>query len=576
MLCPPRNNLSESEDDEPSVLCCCVGLFGPSRRGYQRLTGGTSATTTTTTSGLSEELAAAVTDVRGGVHVLDFPALRSLSLLVFSGRADLRRIAAAALVDASEQDAFRVQRVAVECAKNLLEDSDPEVQRAAAAALGNLAVNPNNQVTIVEFGVLEPLVSIMSTSDDIEVQCNAVGCITNLATHDDNKDKIAQSGALIPLTKLAASEDLRVQRNATGALLNMTHTVDNRMQLVSAGAVPILVRLLNSPDYDIQYYCTTSLSNIAVDYTHRKLLSSTEPNVVVFLIRLTDSPALKVQCQATLALRNLASDDFFQVEIVKQHGLSPLHQLLQSQIPQIILASVACIRNISIHSSNESPIVEAGFLPLLLELLVVDNPEIQCHSMSTIRNLASSDENKAKIIESGAIQRIGELLRLQEGVVSDNVKSEMTACLAVLALMDEAKPGMLKILKYLIRLTSSPDIDVRSNSAFAIGNSVANLNEKETDLFISHWSGVRKYIAKFIKSSDYSLRHIAVWTLVQCVSGNDKLKSKLLDDEELLKLIETVSKQRLPRGPESVSSGGLVVENSAEELSQTLLQELKP
>ncbi|KAJ3035817.1 Vacuolar protein 8, partial [Rhizoclosmatium hyalinum] len=215
----------------------------------------------------------------------------------------------------------------------------------------------------------------------------------------------------------------------------MTHTVDNRMQLVSAGAVPILVRLLNSPDYDIQYYCTTSLSNIAVDYTHRKLLSSTEPNVVVFLIRLTDSPALKVQCQATLALRNLASDDFFQVEIVKQHGLSPLHQLLQSQIPQIILASVACIRNISIHPSNESPIVEAGFLPLLLELLVVDNPEIQCHSMSTIRNLASSDENKAKIIESGAIQRIGELLRLQEGVVSDNVKSEMTACLAVLALM---------------------------------------------------------------------------------------------------------------------------------------------
>ncbi|ORY49318.1 ARM repeat-containing protein [Rhizoclosmatium globosum] len=556
MLCPPRNNLSESEDDEPSVLCCCVGLFGPSRRGYQRLTGGTSATTATTTSGLSEELAAAVTDVRGGVHVLDFPALRSLSLLVFSGRADLRRIAAAALVDASEQDAFRVQRVAVECAKNLLEDSDPEVQRAAAAALGNLAVNPNNQVTIVEFGVLEPLVSIMSTSDDIEVQCNAVGCITNLATHDDNKDKIAQSGALIPLTKLAASEDLRVQRNATGALLNMTHTVDNRMQLVSAEL--------------------SLFSNIAVDYTHRKLLSSTEPNVVVFLIRLTDSPALKVQCQATLALRNLASDDFFQVEIVKQHGLSPLHQLLQSQIPQIILASVACIRNISIHPSNESPIVEAGFLPLLLELLVVDNPEIQCHSMSTIRNLASSDENKAKIIESGAIQRIGELLRLQEGVVSDNVKSEMTACLAVLALMDEAKPGMLKILKYLIRLTSSPDIDVRSNSAFAIGNSVANLNEKETDLFISHWSGVRKYIAKFIKSSDYSLRHIAVWTLVQCVSGNDKLKSKLLDDEELLKLIETVSKQRLPRGPESVSSGGLVVENSAEELSQTLLQELKP
>jgi vacuolar protein 8 len=88
----------------------------------------------------------------------------------------------------------------------------------------------------------------------------------------------------------------------------MTHTADNRVQLVAAGAVPILVQLLNSPDYDIQYYTTTSLSNIAVDYTHRKLLATTEPDIIVYRIRLTDSPALKVQCQATLALRNLASD----------------------------------------------------------------------------------------------------------------------------------------------------------------------------------------------------------------------------------------------------------------------------
>jgi len=124
----------------------------------------------------------------------------------------------------------------------LLQSPDIEVQRAASAALGNLAVNsafPNrrvgrvpgmlttpaaeNKVLIVQLGGLTPLIRQMM-SPNVEVQCNAVGCITNLATHEENKAKIARSGALGPLTRLAKSRDMRVQRNATGALLNMTHS----------------------------------------------------------------------------------------------------------------------------------------------------------------------------------------------------------------------------------------------------------------------------------------------------------------------------------------------------------------
>lgn len=134
----------------------------------------------------------------------------------------------------------------------LLQSTDIEVQRAASAALGNLAVNSmfylfilivsfrehadfelaENKVAIVLLGGLAPLIRQMM-SPNVEVQCNAVGCITNLATHEDNKAKIARSGALGPLTRLAKSKDMRVQRNATGALLNMTHSgTINRGSLV--------------------------------------------------------------------------------------------------------------------------------------------------------------------------------------------------------------------------------------------------------------------------------------------------------------------------------------------------------
>lgn len=144
-------------------------------------------------------------------------------------------------------DVREVDRDALEPILFLLQSPDLEVQRAASAALGNLAVNSMytwhswsdvhfrlaltsltcplaaNKVLIVELGGLGPLKRQMLSSN-VEVQCNAVGCITNLATHEDNKAKIARSGALEPLTRLAKSRDMRVQRNATGALLNMTHS----------------------------------------------------------------------------------------------------------------------------------------------------------------------------------------------------------------------------------------------------------------------------------------------------------------------------------------------------------------
>lgn len=184
-----------------------------------------------------------------------------MTTLSFSDNVDLQRSAALAFAEITEKDVRSVGRDTLDPILFLLSSHDTEVQRAASAALGNLAVNGgsfahttlivqalnfappvDNKLLIVRLGGLEPLISQM-LSPNVEVQCNAVGCVTNLATHgaqffwnpsidaliayfflDDNKAKIAKSGALVPLTRLARSKDLRVQRNATGALLNMTHS----------------------------------------------------------------------------------------------------------------------------------------------------------------------------------------------------------------------------------------------------------------------------------------------------------------------------------------------------------------
>ncbi|KAF2997081.1 Vacuolar protein 8 [Curvularia kusanoi] len=483
--------------------------------------------------------------------------LRALSTLVYSDNIDLQRSASLTFAEITERDVREVDRDTLEPILFLLQNPDLEVQRAASAALGNLAVNTENKVSIVALGGLAPLIKQMN-SPNVEVQCNAVGCITNLATHEDNKAKIARSGALQPLTRLAKSRDMRVQRNATGALLNMTHSDDNRQQLVNAGAIPVLVQLLSSTDVDVQYYCTTALSNIAVDASNRAKLAQTEGRLVQSLVHLMESSSPKVQCQAALALRNLASDERYQLDIVRARGLPSLLRLLQSSYLPLILSAVACIRNISIHPANESPIIEAGFLRPLVDLLgSTENDEIQCHAISTLRNLAaSSDKNKQLVLEAGAVQKCKQLVLN----VRLPVQSEMTAAIAVLALSEELKPHLLNlgVFDVLIPLTESDSIEVQGNSAAALGN----LSSKVGDytIFIQNWTepagGIHGYLRRFLASGDPTFQHIAIWTLLQLLESEDaRLSERISKSEEIIHMVTEISERNIESDDEDNEDG---------------------
>ncbi|KAH6648987.1 armadillo-type protein [Truncatella angustata] len=485
---------------------------------------------------------------RGETDFFSGEPLRALSTLVFSDNIDLQRSASLTFAEITERDVREVDRDTLEPILFLLQSPDIEVQRAASAALGNLAVNTENKVLIVQLGGLTPLIRQM-LSPNVEVQCNAVGCITNLATHEDNKAKIARSGALGPLTRLAKSRDMRVQRNATGALLNMTHSDENRQQLVNAGAIPVLVQLLSSPDVDVQYYCTTALSNIAVDSNNRRKLASSETKLVQSLVNLMDSSSPKVQCQAALALRNLASDEKYQLDIVRAQGLNPLLRLLQSSYLPLILSAVACIRNISIHPMNESPIIEAGFLKPLVDLLgSTDNEEIQCHAISTLRNLAaSSDRNKALVLEAGAVQKCKQLVL----DVPVTVQSEMTAAIAVLALSDDLKTHLLNlgVFDVLIPLTHSPSIEVQGNSAAALGN-LSSKAVGDYSIFIQDWKepngGIHGYLSRFLASGDATFQHIAIWTLLQLLESEDKtLIGQIGKSDDIVEMIKQIADRQI-------------------------------
>jgi len=186
---------------------------------------------------------------------------------------------------------------------------------------------------------------------------------------------------------------------------------------------------------------------------------------------------------------------------------------------------------------------------------------VQCHAISTLRNLAaSSEKNKTAIVKAGAVESIKELVL----EVPINVQSEMTACVAVLALSDELKGRLLEmgICEVLIPLTSSPSSEVQGNSAAALGNLSSKDGRSSTDdysAFNDVWDkpdgGMHKYLHRFLTSPDATFQHIAVWTIVQLLESNDpQLISSIRSSPLLLPNIRNLANSGASSPSESVDS----------------------
>jgi len=163
---------------------------------------------------------------------------------------------------------------------------------------------------------------------------------------------------------------------------------------------------------------------------------------------------------------------------------------------------------------------------------------------------ASSEKNKTAIVKAGAVQSIKELVL----EVPMNVQSEMTACVAVLALSDELKGQLLEmgICEVLIPLTNSPSSEVQGNSAAALGNLSSKDGRTATDdysAFNDVWDkpegGMHNYLYRFLTSPDATFQHIAVWTIVQLLeSGDPQLISNIRNSQMLSPHVRLLASSR--------------------------------
>ncbi|KAI8800753.1 hypothetical protein BJ742DRAFT_840254 [Cladochytrium replicatum] len=452
---------------------------------------------------------------------------QALSTLAYSDQVDLQRIAAGAyseLTENRDRELLNVDRSTLAALLYLLSADDLNVLIHALAALGNLAVNAVNSYNVVILGGLHPLLRL-ALSDNPEISANAVGVITNLSTEHQLKSHVAESGAPSILVRLAMSTDLRVQRNATGGLLNLTHSQENRTIVVQNGAVPVLAHLLNSKDTDVLFYSLTAISNLAVDPPNRSAMLLIS-HLVTSLVRLLDHDRPHIRHQSILALRNLTSEPSFQALVVHSNALPKLRAILTSPLspPDLQVATIACLRNISILQENEDAIIKCDFLPLLEHVLRDGEEEARGHAVSVVRNLATSEGHRGAICEAGITERLVEVVSRDPDEVrtmeDEQMIVEATACLAFLSISQDI-PNPEVLLRWA---NSSSTPEIRAQAGAVLGNFGSRHTLASVGFFLQRWTVVESYLSAFFQSGDPALVETAVWTVKQlATSGSAKL-----------------------------------------------------
>ncbi|XP_051120615.1 ARM REPEAT PROTEIN INTERACTING WITH ABF2 [Andrographis paniculata] len=299
----------------------------------------------------------------------------------------------------------------------LLDFSDPKVQRAAAGALRTLAFkNDDNKNQIVEWNALPTLI-LMLRSDDAAIRYEAVGVIGNLVHSSPNiKKEVLAAGALQPVIGLLSSCCSESQREAALLLGQFAATdSDCKVHIVQRGAVPPLIEMLQSHDSQLREMSAFALGRLAQD-THNQA-GIAHSGGIVPLLKLLDSKNGSLQHNAAFALYGLADNEDNVADLIRVGGV----QKLQDG-EFIVQPTRDCVVK-TLKRLEEK--IHGRVLSHLLYMMRVGERDVQGLVALALAHLCSPEDQKNIFIDSNGLTLLLELLE------SSNLKHKKDSSLAL-------------------------------------------------------------------------------------------------------------------------------------------------
>lgn len=233
-------------------------------------------------------------------------------------------------------------------------------QERSAAVLADLARSGDNKLAIVEAGGVGPLVAML-VDGSREAQSAAAGAIWHLAALEPNKKVIYYAGAIVPLVALLSSGSTDAQTYSAGALWHLASSADSKAQMAEAGAIPPLVAVLRSPSAEAREHAAAVLSTLARGQVANKRAILKAAGLPPLIKLLTD-PRVQSQQYAACALWGLAESEELNCarEMVEEHVIAPLIEMLQANHPSTRGFAAACLVSLCAQPEAQVGIKQVG------------------------------------------------------------------------------------------------------------------------------------------------------------------------------------------------------------------------
>ncbi|CEM32057.1 unnamed protein product [Vitrella brassicaformis CCMP3155] len=261
---------------------------------------------------------------------------------------------------------------------------DPSIQLIAAMALRLLMCIQWGPAMpgIIDAGVIQPLVAVLTDPARPHLQYEAAWALANIAGHGPfPRDLVLAAGVMEPLLKvLHDSKDMWMLRTATWALSNLSQNPQPPFELVSP-AVPVVAELIKTPDQDTEVlrgWCRM-LSYFTQEGGDERIGAVVDSGVCGRLVELMRHDSHKVQRHALRTVGGITRGTHEQTQVVIECGaIAALKASLSSPNEDIRKEACFAIFNIMGGTRDQrQAVIDSGMVPQLVFIATTDVPSVK-------------------------------------------------------------------------------------------------------------------------------------------------------------------------------------------------------